>query len=145
MESIYIKFFQSKKMNDKYLLKVKSFEDERGLLVPLESKKNIPFEIKRTYFLTNLKGNHSRGFHAHKELRQLAFCLRGSCRFVMDDGNSRQELLISNPSIGVIIDPMIWHEMHNFSDDCVLLVLASDYFHEEDYIRDYNIFKESLA
>ncbi len=125
-----------------YLVQLKGMGDERGLLVAIEAKKTIPFEIKRTYYLTGLKKDHPRGFHAHKKLQQLAICLKGSCRFIMDNGKQKEEFIINNPTTGVTIDPMIWHEMHDFSEDCVLMVLASDYYDESDYIRNYETFKE---
>lgn len=126
------------------ILQLKGLGDERGLLVAIEATKTIPFEILRTYYLTNLKKDHPRGFHAHKKLRQFAICLKGSCCFVMDDGSVREEYLLANPTSGILIEPMIWHEMHDFSEDCVLLVLASDYYDESDYIRKYDDFKKSV-
>lgn len=113
--------------------------DERGGLVVLESQKNIPFEIKRIYYIFNTQ-NKPRGFHAHKELEQIMFCLKGECSVLLDNGKEKKTIKIDKPNQGLVIDPMIWHEMHNFSDDCVLLVLASEYYDESDYIRDYNDF-----
>jgi len=121
---------------------LKGIKDERGLLVAVEGLKTIPFEIKRAYYLLDLKEDFARGFHAHKELVQFAVCLKGSCRFVMDSGISRDEYLLDKPQKGILIEPMIWHEMHDFSSDCVLLVFASDYYDESDYIRDYHEFKK---
>lgn len=121
----------------KYLIQFKNIQDERGSLTVLENLKNVPFEIKRVYYLNNLKSDHSRGFHAHKKLRQMAVCLSGSCRFVMHDGSKKEEFILSKFNQGAIIDPMIWHEMHDFSHDCILMVLADDIYDEKDYIRDY--------
>lgn len=135
---------KKKKTMSKYLIQFKNIQDERGSLTVLENLKNIPFKIKRVYYLNNLKADHSRGFHAHKELRQLAICLLGSCRFVMDDGIQKEELILSKFNQGIIIDPMIWHEMHNFSHDCVLIVLADDFYNEKDYIRDYSHFIKAV-
>lgn len=124
---------------------LKGFKDERGLLVAIEGLKTIPFEIKRTYYLVDLKKDYARGFHAHKELIQFAVCLRGSCRFVMDDGVNKTEYLLDSPQKGILIEPMIWHEMHDFSSNCVLLVFASDHYNESDYIRDYQDFKMRIV
>jgi dTDP-4-dehydrorhamnose 3,5-epimerase-like enzyme len=114
--------------------------DDRGDLVAIENCKNIPFDIKRVYYVFGTKSGVSRGYHAHKELRQIAICVSGSCRFVMDDGTKREELLLENPKQGLLIDKMQWHEMHDFSDNCILLVLASDIYDESDYIRTYSDF-----
>lgn len=111
--------------------------DERGQLVALESARNVPFEIKRVYYLTALASDSPRGFHAHKALRQLAICLSGSCKMLFDNGTQREVTTMSSFSQGILIEPGIWHEMHDFSSDCIFMVLASDYYDEADYIRDY--------
>jgi len=117
--------------------------DERGSLVVLDKPSGIPFEIKRVYYLFGATGGVSRGFHAHKELHQIAFCISGNCRMVLDDGVNKEDFLMEFPNIGVDLPPMLWHEMHDFSADCVLLVVASDEYHEADYIRDYDVFKKA--
>jgi dTDP-4-dehydrorhamnose 3,5-epimerase-like enzyme len=122
------------------LLGFKILGDDRGQLVALEGGVNIPFEIKRVYYLTGTKSGVPRGFHAHKELEQIAVCVSGKCRMILDDGNNRDEVWLDSPSQGVEIRKMVWHEMHDFSKDCVLLVLASDFYDEADYIRDYSDF-----
>jgi len=114
--------------------------DERGSLIAIEDKKDIPFDIKRVYYIYNTKKNTSRGFHAHKKLRQVAICLKGSCKFVLDDGNEKNSIILNDPSIGLVINEMVWREMYDFSKDCVLMVLASDYYDESDYIRDHEEF-----
>ena len=116
--------------------------DERGSLVALEGNRNIPFDIKRVYYIFGTEANTPRGFHAHKELRQVAICVKGSCQIVMDDGKEKEWVTLNTPSTGIFIDTMQWHEMHNFSEDCVLMVLANDYYHESDYIRNYQEFIE---
>lgn len=116
--------------------------DERGSLVVLEENRNIPFEIKRVYYIYGTQKGVARGFHAHKELKQVAICLSGSCRFVMDDGLKKNEVILNSPSQGLLIDVMQWHEMYDFSEDCILLVLASDIYDEADYIRDYDSFMQ---
>lgn len=118
--------------------------DERGSLIALESNNQIPFDISRVYYLYGTKQGVSRGFHAHKKLKQLAICIKGSCRFVMDDGTNKQEIVLSTPDNGLLIDAMQWHEMYDFSDDCVLLVLANQAYDESDYIRDYSKFLEAV-
>jgi len=118
--------------------------DHRGELVALEGNRNIPFDVARVYYLTGTKEGVSRGFHAHKKLEQVAICVAGKCRFIMDDGERREEFWLDSPAKGVRIRPMQWHEMHDFSEDCVLLVLADDYYDEADYIRSYADFKRAL-
>lgn len=116
--------------------------DERGGLVALEEMNNIPFEIKRVYYLFETKDDISRGYHAHKNLKQVAIALKGQCTFVLDDGHERKEIVLDSPAQGLCIDSFIWREMHSFSKDCVLLVLANSLYDENDYIRDYAKFLE---
>lgn len=123
------------------LIDLPSFGDERGGLVAIESNQSIPFDVKRLYYIFGTS-NKSRGFHAHIDLKQVAICLKGSCRFILDDGHLKEEILLDNPTQGLIIESLTWREMHDFSEDCVLLVLASEHFSEDDYIRNYDKFKE---
>jgi dTDP-4-dehydrorhamnose 3,5-epimerase-like enzyme len=130
------------------LIKWAPFEtigDGRGQLVALESNNNIPFEIKRVYYMTKMKPTVPRGFHAHRQLKQVAICVAGHCRFILDDGIHREEVWLDSPGKGLIIGNMVWREMHDFSQDCVLMVLASEYYDEADYIRSYNEFKEMAS
>ena len=114
--------------------------DDRGSLVALEGEKTVPFTIQRVYYLFGTKLGVSRGFHAHKKLQQVAVCVTGRCRMVLDDGQKREEVWLDSSIKGVSLPPMVWHEMHDFSPDCVLLVLASEHYDEADYIRDYDDF-----
>lgn len=114
--------------------------DDRGSLVALESNISISFDIKRVYYIFGTQANVARGFHAHKQLKQVAVCVTGKCRMIIDDGISREETWLDSATKGIAIDDMIWHEMHDFSDDCVLLVLASEHYDETDYVRDYENF-----
>lgn len=113
--------------------------DERGGLVSIESTKNIPFEVKRIYYIFNTQ-NKPRGFHAHKNLSQVLICVKGQCNVKLDNGKEKETILLDSPKRGLLIENLVWREMHDFSDDCVLLVLASDHYNESDYIRDYNDF-----
>lgn len=118
--------------------------DERGSLVALESGSDLPFPIERAYYIFGTSPGVARGFHAHRDLEQLAICVSGSCRMVLDDGTEREEFALSSPLQGLYIGPMIWREMHDFSSDCVLLVLASKRYDEADYIRNYALFLSLL-
>jgi dTDP-4-dehydrorhamnose 3,5-epimerase-like enzyme len=114
--------------------------DERGSLVSLEENKNIPFDISRVYYLFDNKNDEPRGFHAHKKLEQVAICLSGSCKFILDNGKKRESVILDHPSKGLYISNSTWREMHDFTNDCILLVLASDIYNESDYVRDYQEF-----
>lgn len=118
--------------------------DDRGSLMVLESNKNVPFKVKRIYYILDAKPDVPRGFHAHKELMQLAFCIKGSCNMIMDNGIEKQQVRIDKSNIGLMIPPMVWHEMHDFSEDCVMLVLASAQYDEADYIRNYDEFMNEV-
>ena len=118
--------------------------DERGNLIALEENKNIPFDIKRVYYIFDNKEGVRRGFHAHKNLEQVLICVSGSCDILLDDGKEKSIIKLENRNEGLFIEKMVWREMFNFSADCVLIVLASDYYDEKDYIRDYNEFKNYL-
>jgi len=116
--------------------------DSRGSLIALEANKDIPFEIKRVYYIFDTKEDVVRGHHAHKALEQILICVSGSCTIVMDNGKEQTEVVLNKPDIGLYVGPNIWREMKNFSPGAVLLVLASDYYNEADYIRNYKEFLE---
>ena len=121
-----------------------SLGDDRGSLVALEANKTVPFYIKRVYYIFGTQKDVSRGFHAHKNLKQVAICVTGKCRMVIDNGKERVETWLDSPTKGLLINDLIWREMHEFSDDCVLLVLASEHYDEADYIRDYDEFLKGV-
>lgn len=119
--------------------------DERGMLVALEECKDIPFEIKRVYYLYDTKKEVRRGFHAHRSLEQILICIHGSCRVLLDNGAEKKTVSLEKTYEGLYIANDIWREMYDFSPDAVLLVLASDFYREEDYIRDYETFKREMG
>jgi len=130
------------KVKNSGIVRLKFFDDSPdGNLVIAESKKNIPFNIKRVYWITNL-ANHKavRGKHAHKKLVQYIFCVSGKFTLELDDGLNKQKIVLGNSYFGIKLGPMLWHTMTNFSKDCVILVLANDYYKEKDYIRNYDEF-----
>lgn len=118
--------------------------DDRGMLVALEEFKDIPFEIKRVYYLYDTKEGVRRGYHAHKSLEQILVCIHGKCKVLLDNGEEKKIVSLEKPYEGLYITNDIWREMYDFSQDAVLLVLASDFYYEEDYIRDYETFKREL-
>ena len=111
-----------------------------GFLSFFEAERDIPFPIKRIYYIHGVPENTERGAHAHKELKQLLFCPYGSVKILLDNGKEKSEVLLDNPSIGLIITPCIWRDMIWLVEKSVLCVAASDYYNEDDYIRDYSEF-----
>lgn len=118
--------------------------DQRGQLIALEEWKDIPFEIKRIYYMYNTKDGVRRGLHAHKSLKQILICVSGKCKVLLDNGLEKKIVFLETPYEGLYIDNNIWREMYDFSPDAVLLVLASDVYKEEDYIRDYDEFLDMI-
>lgn len=130
------------KVKNSGVVELKLIHDNRdGNLVILEALRDVPFEIKRLYYITNLENSVSiRGQHAHRELEQVIFCIQGSFVLGLDDGVTRQKIQMNRVNIGIRLGKMLWHTMEDFSSGCVLLVVASDYYSEADYIRDYQEF-----
>lgn len=113
-------------------------KDARGTLVAAENGPELPFSIERLFFVVG--ANATRGFHAHHKLHELLVCAAGSCRVTTDDGTTRDEYVLDRPDQGFHLKPLTWIELDDFSNDCVLVVLASAAFEEADYIRDYDAF-----
>ena len=118
--------------------------DERGQLIALEELKDIPFCIKRVYYLYDTEAGVARGFHAHKTLQQILICVHGSCKIKLDNGKEKKIVLLDKPYEGLYVSNAMWREMFDFSPDAVLLVLASELYDEADYIRNYNEFLEYI-
>lgn len=114
--------------------------DDRGMLIALEENKEIPFQIKRVYYMYDTLKDVRRGFHAHKKLRQILICTSGSCKIHLDNGKETAEVLLDKPWQGLFIESDMWREMYDFSPDAVLMVLASEVYDESDYIRNYDEF-----
>ena len=115
--------------------------DNRGSLIALEGDSaQVPFDIARVYYVFATAPGIDRGFHAHHALHQFAIAVSGSCTMHFDDGREKRVVRLDRPDIAVTIPPMVWHEMYDFSADCVLLVLADAKYDEADYIRDYGTF-----
>lgn len=114
--------------------------DHRGQLVALEEYKDIPFEVKRVYYMYDTGEGIRRGYHAHKNLEQILICIHGSCKILLDNGSETKVVSLEKPYEGLYIANNMWREMYDFSPDAVLMALASDYYKEEDYIRDYDEF-----
>lgn len=111
--------------------------DKYGKLIALEEDNEIPFNIKRVYYIYEVKSKVRRGFHSHKRLEQVLICVHGSVKILLKTPNEQKTITLDTPKKGLYIGPDIWREMYDFEDDAVLLVLASDLYDENDYIRDY--------
>ncbi len=135
----------SSRLSSNTLIELKSIGDERGSLIALEAHREIPFDVKRIYYIYHTKEGVSRGYHAHKNLQQLAVCVAGKCRMILDDGKNRHDYWLDSPNKGLLIDSMIWREMHDFTEDCVLAVFASEFYNEADYIRNYEAFLKEIS
>lgn len=122
---------------------IKIIKDHRGTVQPVEGNgKNLPFAIKRVYFLDNLDADEPRGFHAHKDLEQLMLVLRGGCTLLLDDGHQKLKHNLVRGEEGLLIHKMIWREMSNFQPGTLIAVFASEHYDESDYIRSYDDFKK---
>ena len=127
------------------LIELPRVEDKRGNLTFIEENRQIPFQIKRVYYLYDVPGGEARGGHAHKQLQQFIIAANGSFDAVLDDGSNIERHHLNRSYYGLYIPSMVWRELDNFSSGSVCLVLASEYFDEQDYICNYAIFKEIAA
>ena len=114
--------------------------DHRGQLVALEEGKEIPFQVKRVYYMYDTGEGVRRGFHAHKCLEQILICVHGSCKILLDNGSEKEIVPLDTPFEGLYVSNDMWREMYDFSSDAVLMVLASELYDEADYIRNYDEF-----
>ena len=118
----------------------KHHSDRKGNITVVENNKDIPFEVRRTYYLYDVPGGESRGAHAHKELKQLIIAASGSFTVTLDDGKVKRSFLLNRPYQGLLVVPGIWRDLVDFSSGSVCLVLASHEYDEADYIRNYDDF-----
>ncbi len=116
--------------------------DERGKLIAVESNINVPFEIKRVFYIFGTQPGVPRGQHSHHKTKQYLISVNGSCKVTLDDGSTSETYVLDKPNIGLFQDAKVWGTMHNFSSDCVLLVFANEYYDDADYIRSYSEFKK---
>ena len=129
-------------IDDCKIIDLRKISDPRGNLTPIEGECDVPFAIKRVYYLYDVPGGQSRGGHSHKELQQLIVAANGSFTITIDDGTNKKSFTLNRPYYGLLIVPGIWRVLDDFSSGAVLLCLASEYYIEEDYIRNYREFKK---
>ena len=129
-------------MKNVKLVNLKKYTDERGNLIPIEFPKNLPFEIKRIYYIYGVPNNLERGFHSHRDLEQILISLGGDIKIRTKTPNEEEVHLLDDPSKGLYIGPYIWREMFDFAPNSTLLVLASHEYDENDYFRDYNEYEK---
>ena len=122
------------------IVEINELGDERGYLSVLEGELTVPFEIKRVFYIYGTKKNVKRGHHAHYKTRQALISVSGECKVYLDNARRKETVLLNAPTKILLLEPNDWHEMYDFSENCVLLVLASHYYDAQDYIRDYTEF-----
>ena len=118
--------------------------DYRGQLVALEENRNIPFDLKRVFYIFGTQEGVSRGNHSHYKTKQFLVAVNGSCKVTLDDGYNKETFNLNKPNLGLFQDALIWGTMHDFSSDCVLMVLANEYYDASDYITDYDKFLKEV-
>lgn len=124
-------------IDDCKIIDLRKISDVRGNLTPIEGGADVPFDIKRVYYLYDVPSDANRGGHAHKELRQLIIAANGSFTITLDDGENKKAYTLNRPYQGLLIVPGIWRNLDDFSSGAVLLCLASEHYVESDYIRNY--------
>ena len=127
-------------LDDVKLFNLRNFIEPDGNLVPIESKHDIPFDIKRIFYVHGVKNQDDRGKHSHHKTKQVLICLNGEVKVVCDDGKNRKSYILSKPNQALYIPEMIWDEQTYKSEDSVLLVLANTHYDINDYIEDYEEF-----
>ena len=129
-------------VDDCSVIDVSKIHNEAGNITVVENGENIPFDIKRIYYLYDVPGGEARGGHAHYKLEQFIIAASGSFDVILDDGKNRKRVTLNRPNLALHIVPGLWRELDNFSSGSISLVLASQTYDEKDYIRDYSEFKK---
>ena len=131
-------------LSDCKIIQLPKIQDQRGNLTFIESDRHIPFDIKRVYYLYDVPGGSSRAAHGHKKLHQLMIAMSGSFDVTLDDGKEKKTFHLNRSYSGLYIPPMMWRDLDNFSSGAVCMVLASEYYDEQDYFREYADFIQAV-
>ena len=132
-------------MNGVSLISLRPAHDDRGDLIAIENKRDVPFDIARVYYLYNVPVNSSRGGHAHKTLRQVIFAMSGSFRLTVKNSDATEQIVLRDPGVGVLVENLVWREIDLFSQGSVCMVLASNIYDESDYIRDFDVYRAMVG
>jgi len=124
------------------LQEFKVLGDHRGQLIALEANRQIPFDVKRVFYIYGTQDGVPRGNHSHYKTKQFLVAVNGSCKVTLDNGKEKETFDLNKPNLGLFQDALIWGSMHDFSSDCVLMVLADEYYDASDYITNYDTFLE---
>ena len=126
------------------LQEFKVLGDHRGQLIALEANRQIPFDVKRVFYIYGTQEGVPRGNHSHYKTKQFLVAVNGSCKVTLDNGKEKEIFDLNRPNLGLFQDALIWGTMHDFSSDCVLMVLANEYYDASDYITDYDKFLKEV-
>lgn len=126
------------------LQEFKVLGDHRGQLIALEANRQIPFDVKRVFYIYGTQEGVPRGNHSHYKTKQFLVAVNGSCKVTLDNGKEKEVYELNKPNLGLLQDALIWGTMHEFSSDCVLMVLADEYYDPSDYITNYDKFLEVI-
>ena len=127
---------------DCVMLPLNKIHNRAGNITIVEGNENVPFDVKRIYYLYDIPGGEDRGGHAHKELRQLIVAASGSFNILLDDGKNKKIVTLNRPDYGLLVVPGIWRDLMDFSSGAICMVLASEGYSEDDYIREYQDFED---
>ena len=128
-------------MEDK-IINFKVMGDDRGSLIAFEENQNVPFDIKRVFYIYGTQVGIPRGQHSHYKTKQLLVAVNGGCKVTLDNGMKKETYTLNKPNVGLLQESLIWGTMHDFSHDCILMVFADTYYDDSDYIRSYDKFLE---
>lgn len=126
------------------IINFKVMGDERGSLIALENNHNVPFDVKRVFYIYGTQAGVPRGQHAHYKAKQLLIAVNGGCKVTLDDGIRKETYTLNKPNVGLLQNGLVWGKMHSFSNDCILMVLSDMYYDDKDYIRDYDEFLKEI-
>ena len=135
-------FHKTSSIDQCHIIELDKHHHANGNLSVVENREHVPFDIKRVFYIYDVPGGEERGGHSHKELQQVIIAISGAFDVLLDDGINQRTITLNRPYQGLLVAPGVWSQQYNFSSGSVCLVLASDHYNEEDYVRDYEEFKK---